>query len=94
MPNANDFGLLSPTYKNITDSSLIKTGFGRLRGIYVTSSKAGTVEILDNVVDAVPVLVREFTVTAGYYYKFGDVSFGTGLYLVLKNSPDITVFYF
>lgn len=94
MPNANDFGLLSPTYVNTTTIGLIKTGIGRLRGIYVASSKLGTVEILDNVEDAPPVIVREFNVESSHYYKFADVAFGTGLYLVLKNAPEITVYYF
>jgi len=94
MPNANDFGLLSPTYTNITATTLIKTGIGRLRGIYVASTKSGAIEILDNVENAPPVMVREFNVAAGHYYKFGDVAFGTGLYVILKNTVDATIYYF
>ena len=96
MPNANEAGLKSPISKVITESTLIKTGCGRLRQIIVTSSKldSATIEILDNIEDANPVLVRQFTAVSSTIYKFADVTFGTGLYIVVGGLLNATVFYF
>lgn len=94
MPNANEAGLKSPISKVITASTLIKTGVGRLREIVVTNSKSGTIEILDNVENANPVLIRQFDAVSSTVYKFGDVTFGTGLYIVVGGLLNATVFYF
>jgi hypothetical protein len=96
--NANDFGLLSPTYKNISASALIKTGYGRLRGIFVSSIGTGqdapTIKLWDNTSAATTILVNTFSPTAPTYYNLADVAFGTGLYVTLTNTIDCTVFYF
>jgi len=94
MSNANSHGLLTPIYKVISKSSLIKTGVGNLRGIYCNASKGGTVEILDNVENGIPVIVREFSVSEGKYYKMADVIFGTGLYIVVGGVTSLTIYYF
>jgi len=96
MSNINGHGLKSPISTVITESTLIKTGCGRLRKIIVTSSKldSATIEILDNVEDANPVLVRQFTAVSSTVYKFGDVTFETGLYIVVGGLINATVFYF
>jgi hypothetical protein len=93
----NDFDLLNHIHTTTNESVLVKTGIGRLRGIYVTASKlGGAIEILDNVENAPPVIVREFDTdtTVPNYYDFGDVTFGTGLYLVIKGTMFCTVYYF
>lgn len=93
----DDFGLKSPTYKTVSASGVIKSGMGRLRGIWVTSSKGGSLEFLDNTEDAIPVLIREFSTDAlGLikHYNFGDVAFGTGLYVVVKGAVTFTAIYF
>jgi hypothetical protein len=95
--NAKDYGLKNPKYYTTNESGVVKTGIGRLRGILVTASKlGGTIEILDNVEDAPPVIVREFSTdtTVPKYYEFGDVTFGTGLYLVIDGVLFCTVIYF
>lgn len=93
--SANDFGLKSPIYKQDNTDVLVKTGIGRLRGILVTFAKVGpTLEIMDNTSNANPVLVREFVPTEATYYDFGDVAFGTGLYIVVGGLVAFTVFYF
>ena len=94
MPNANDFGLLSPTYKNTAASVLVKTGYGRLRGIFCASSTGGTLALYDSLTAVAPILVNTFALTASTYYQMGDVEFGTGLYADITNTADITLFYF
>ena len=97
MPIAKDYGLRSPKYATTNESMLVKTGVGRLRGIFVNDSKlGGTIELMDNTSNAAPVLVREFstdTTTPKYYY-FGDVAFGTGLYIVVGGVLYCTIIYF
>ena len=92
--NANDFGLLSPTYKNMSASGAVKSGIGKLRGIFVASTTGGTLKLWDNTSAATTVLVNTFTVGAATYYDFGDVLFSNGLYITLANTADWTVFYF
>jgi len=96
--NANDFGLLSPTYKNTSTSVLVKTGYGRLRGIFVASVGTGqdapTIKLWDNTSAATTVLVNTFSPATSTYYNMGDVAFGTGLYITLANTIDCTIFYF
>ena len=97
MPSAKDYGLTSPKYATTNESMLVKTGVGRLRGILVTASKmGGTIELMDNTSNAIPVLVREFSTdtTVPKYYKFGDVTFGTGLYIVIGGVMFCTIIYF
>jgi len=92
---AKGFGLISPTYKNIAASTLIKTGVGQLRGIFVASAASTpTIKIWDNTSAATTVLINTFTPAAATYYKFADVCFGTGLYVEIGNTVDCTVFYF
>ena len=94
---AKDYGLKNPKSLVVTESGIVKSGIGRLRGIMVNaSSLGGTIEILDNVEDAIPVIVREFDTdtTVPKYYEFGDVAFGTGLYLVIGGKLSCTVIYF
>jgi len=44
MANANANGLLSPTYKNMSASGAVKSGVGKLRGIFVASTTGGTLK--------------------------------------------------
>jgi hypothetical protein len=93
----NEAGLLSPTYETSNADILVKSGYGRLRGILVTAAKEGdtnTLELMDNSSNANPVLVREFEVAAPKYYYFADVGFLTGLYIVVKGTLYFTVYYF
>jgi len=95
MPTASGFGIQSPTYTNISASALIKTGIGRLRGIFCASaSGTPSLKLWDNTSGATTILVNTFTPVAGTYYNFGDVIFGTGLYITVAATCDVTVFYF
>jgi hypothetical protein len=92
--SANDFGLLSPTYKNTAASVLVKTGYGRLRGVFCASTTGGTLALSDSLATGAPLIVNTFALTASIYYDMADVAFGTGLYATIANTADITLFYF
>lgn len=97
MASAKDYGLKNPKYVTTNASMCVKEGVGRLRGILVTASKlGGTIELLDNVENAIPIIVREFSTdtTVPKYYYFGDVTFGTGLYIVVGGTMFCTIIYF
>lgn len=89
----SDFGMQCPTYKNTAASVLVKTGLGRLRGIFVASTSQGSIKLWDNTSAAGDVLVNTFSPTAATYYHMGDVLFGTGLYITIAN-VDCTLFFF
>ncbi len=80
-------------YKNITASSLIKSGDGVLRGMYVNSTNAGTIKFWDNTSGATTVINNTITPAIGYH-NLGDVGFGTGLYATVGGTAlDVTLHY-
>lgn len=95
MSGSNNFGLLSPTYKNTAASVAVKTGVGSARGIFVASASATpTIKLWDNTAASGSVLVNTFTPVAATYYDLGDVLFKTGLYITISGTVDCTVIYF
>jgi hypothetical protein len=96
MPTPSDFGIQSPTYtSSIAASVAVKSAPGRLRGIFVTAAASTpTIKLWDNTSGATTVLINTFTPVAATYYQFGDVFFGTGLYITISGTVDCTVFYF
>jgi hypothetical protein len=92
--SSNDFGLLSPTYSQIAASTLVKTGYGRVRGVFCSSTTGGTLALSDSLATGAPLIVNTFALTASTYYNMADVAFGTGLYATIANTAQITVFYF
>lgn len=81
------------TYTNITADTLIKTGPGRLKGIFVASGTTPTIKIWDNTSAATNVIVNTFTPVVATYYAFPDVEFATGLYVDVGGTIDCTVFW-
>jgi hypothetical protein len=93
--SAKDYGLTSPIYYNTSSGTLIKTGYGRLRGIFVaTSTGTATITLYDNTTAGVPLLVNAFPTGSATYYDMGDVSFVTGCYASIDGTLDMTAFYF
>lgn len=81
-------------YNNISASALIKSGTGRIRGIFVASaSSTPTIKVWDNTAGSGDVLVNTFTPTAATFYEFGDPAFVTGLYVTIGGTVDCTVIY-
>ena len=90
----SDWGIQSPTYKNIAASALIKTGVGRIRGIFCASASAGpTIKLWDDTSATGDVIVNTMTPAAATYYNMGDLIFGNGLYITIGGTVDCTVFY-
>lgn len=82
----------SNTYKNITASGLIKTGFGTLVGMYVNSTSAGTIKFWDNTSAATTVINNTITPAIGYH-KLGNANFTVGLYATISGTLDVTLYY-
>ena len=79
-------------YKNLTASAVVKTGFGRLVGMYVNSTSAGTVKLWDNTAASGTVINNTITPAIGYH-NLGNASFATGLYATIGGTLDVTFYY-
>lgn len=80
------------TYKNLSASAAVKTGFGRLVGMYVNSTSAGTVKLWDNTAGSGTVINNTITPAVGYH-NLGNISFNVGLYATLGGTIDVTFYY-
>jgi hypothetical protein len=84
------------SYKNLTASALVKTGAGKVRGIVVASSSAGTIKLWDNTSAATTVLVNTtaaFTAPAVFMFPDDGIDFTVGLYITIGGTIDCTVIY-
>lgn len=79
--------------QNVTASGLIKTGAGRIKGIFVASASSGTIKLWQNTAGSGTVLVNTFSVAAGTWYSLGDMAFSTGLFITIGGTVDCTVAY-
>lgn len=90
---------MASTFKNITATTQVKVGAGKLKGIFVSSGTGPTVAVYDSDVAGTTVtMIAQFTgATPGNYQLTGDdggVYFSKGLYVVLGGtSPVVTLFY-
>jgi hypothetical protein len=85
---------MASSYKNLSADTLVKTGAGKLVGIFVASASGSpAIKIWDNVDGTAPILVNTFTPVAATYYEFPDVVFTRGLFVDITNTVDATVFY-
>lgn len=82
----------SGNHKNISSSTLIKTGHGNLIGIFVASaSSTPTVKVWDATSAAGTVIVNTFTPVAGSFYPI-PANFVNGCYVTIGGTVDCTVF--
>lgn len=79
------------SYTNISASTLIRTGAGQIKGIFVASTTAGTFKCWDNTSAATTVIVNTTTPATVGWYEFGDLGFTTGLYVTIGGTMDCTV---
>ena len=80
-------------YSNLTGDALVKTGDGHLIGIFVASaSSTPTIKVWDNTAASGSVLVNTFTPVAATWYPL-PFHFGTGLYVDVGGTIDLTVSY-
>jgi hypothetical protein len=99
---SNDYGMNYAVFKTFADdgatsySGAIKTGFGKLSGVFV-SSAAGTptLKLYDSTAASGTVIIPTFTPTSGYTYQFSSpILFQTGLYLESTGSVAGVVVYY
>jgi len=80
-------------YVNLTASALVKTGSGKLIGMYVNSTNAGTIKLWDNTSAATTVINNTITPAIGYH-NLGGASFNTGLYATIGGTAlDVTLYF-
>jgi hypothetical protein len=79
-------------YSNRTASALIKTGSGRLVGMYVNSTTSGTIKFWDNTSAATTVIFETITPSVGWH-DLGNVAFNVGLYATIANTLNVTLVY-
>ncbi len=84
----------SNTYKNMTASTLLKSGQGVLAGFVVSSTTSGTVTIYDSATAATStdIMLGTITPAAGSTYKL-DAAFANGCYIVCANTINLTAYY-
>lgn len=79
-------------YQNMTASGVIKSGFGRIVGMYVNSTGGGTVKLWDNVAGSGAVINNTITPAIGYH-PLGNAAFANGLYATIAGTIDVTFYY-
>ena len=87
----------SGLYKNITASTLIKTGAGVVLGVIINSHTSGTLRLSDAVTSTTPNITGTITFAAdGTYDRFIPLfgaRFVTGLYATVGGTANITIVY-
>ena len=79
--------------KNLSASaSAVKAGPGKLRGMYVNSTSAGTIKIYDSLTQTGTILNNTITPAIGWH-KLGDGQFLTGLSVTIGGTLDVTLYY-
>jgi uncharacterized protein YidB (DUF937 family) len=79
-------------YRNLTASAVVKTGFGKLAGMYVNSTSGGTIRFWDNTEGSGTVINNVITPAIGYH-DLGDIAFSTGLYATISGTLNVTLHY-
>lgn len=81
------------TYSNITSSTNVLTGAGKLAGIFVAAaSSTPTIKVWDNTAGSGTVLIGTFTPVAATMYTFPYARVSTGIYVTISGTVDCTVF--
>lgn len=83
---------LSNDFTNLTASALIKTGQGKLVGMYVNSTTGGTIKFWNNTSATGAVINNTITPSVGYH-NLGDVNFTAGLFATIANTLDVTLYW-
>lgn len=80
------------SYKNLSASGQVKASSGLLCGIFVASaSNTPTIKVWDNTAASGSILVNTFTPSPGWYAM--PFAFGTGCYVTIGGTVDLTVSY-
>lgn len=81
-------------YKNISASTLIKTGQGVAVGVIINSHSSGTLTLEDAITDTTPLICNVITFATGERnINLYGAKFLTGLYAKIGGTADITIVY-
>lgn len=84
-------------YKQGNADSQIKVGFGKVYGVFISTTTGGTFALYDSATASTsdPKIVNTVTVTAGTQYASFPigVSFNKGLFIDIANTIEYTVIY-
>ena len=85
-------------YRNITASTLVKTGSGVIKGIVINSHSSGTVKVWDAVTATNPTLFNTMTLsviasTGERYIDLMEANFNIGCFVTIAGTADITILY-
>lgn len=81
-------------YKNLTASGLVKTGYGNIEGVIISSHTGGTLKLWDSLTATGATLVNTITFNVGErFIDLYDMGFVTGLYATIGGTADITIVY-
>ena len=82
------------SYVNLAASALVKTGTGRAYGILINSHTGGTIKAWDNTSGATTVFADTITLAADErFIPLLGATFGTGLYITIGGTANITVLF-
>lgn len=80
-------------YTNLSASGLVRTGPGKLLGIWVSSaSSTPTIKVWDNTSAASTIIANTFTPSGPVFYPI-PCRFETGLYVSISGTVDCTVMW-
>lgn len=81
------------SFSNISTSTLVKSGAGKLLGIFCASaSSTPTIKVWDSTAASGTVVVNTFTPIPGNYHAIpADVA--NGIYVTISGTVDCTVFF-
>jgi len=86
-------GESAASYSDITSSTLVTRGAGKLLGIFVASaSSTPAIKVWDQTSAGSPVIVNTFTPVGANFYRI-PARFKNGLFVTISGTVDCTVFY-
>jgi hypothetical protein len=81
-------------YKNLTASGLVKTGYGSVEGIIISSHTGGTIKLWDSLTATGATLVDTITLNVGErFIPCYDAGYTVGLFVTIGGTAIITVVY-
>lgn len=83
---------MANNYKNISASGLLKTGFGKLVGMYVNSTSSGTITLYDNTAGSGTKINNTITPAVGWH-NLGGAAFTVGCYAAISGTLDVTLYF-
>jgi hypothetical protein len=81
-------------FKNISASTLIKTGAGQVEGVIINSHSSGTLKLWNALSATGAIICNTMTFAAGErFVPLYGATFAIGLYATIGGTADITIVY-